>query len=243
MSKLVGRDFFPPGRDYFEVFEDFTHFVTGDTFTNTNADGGGVTVSDAGLCGIAKINPHNAASFADNEECYLHGTTEMFKFALNKPLVFEARVRPLFNTSATIGAIVGFKDAVAADTLVDTGGGPPSSYSGAVFFLKDDATWWAESSISTSQTTVDTNITATNNTWTELRIEVHDLSSTQSEIHFFIDGVECGWDVTTSPGQKIAQTVTFASATEMEICLGVKAGTANDSQYMDVDYVGCRQSR
>jgi len=242
LSKLVGRDFFPPQRDYNEIFDDFDHYVTADTWTTVATDSGSIAVSD-GANGVVKINPSDATT-EDNDETYLKGTTEMFKFASGKPFVFEARVRPLFNTSTGANFIVGLKDAVAANTLQDDGAGPPSSYSGAVFFVKDgDATWWAESSIATSQTTVDTNITATNNTWTELRIEGHDLSSTQTEIHFFIDGVECGWDVTTSVGNKIAQRVTFASATEMQVCLGCKAGTANDAQYLDVDYAGCRQTR
>jgi len=169
---------------------------------------------------------------------------ETFLFANGKPMVWEARVRPLFNTSTGINIFCGVMNAVAANAIQDSGAGPVADYHGCGFFLKDgDATWWAESSIATSQTTVDTGITATNNTWTELRIEVHDKSATQNEIHFFIDDIECGWDVTTSVGNKIAHAVTFATATEMEIVIGAKNGVADDSQWIDVDYVGCRQTR
>ncbi len=244
MSKNTGRDFFPTQRDYHEVFTDFSYYVTADTFTTTATDGGSAAVSD-GVAGFCKVYPSSAEnSEGDNEETYLHGTHETFLFADGKPMVFETRVRPLFNTATGINIFCGLMNAVAANSIQDSGAGPKADYHGFGFFLKDgDATWYAESSIGTSQTTVDTNITATNNTWTELRIEVHDRSSTQNELHYFIDGVECGFDVTTSVGNKIAQKVTFADASEMEICLGVKNGVADDSQWMDVDDVGCRQTR
>ena len=244
MADLVGRDFFPAKRDYIEVWDDFDHYVTADTWTTTATNSGTIAVSDA-VGGVVKVYPSSAEnSEADNDETYLHSTTEIFKFAANKPFVFEARVKPLFNTSTGINVFVGLMDAVAANCIVDNGAGPKTTSSHAGFILLDsDATWYAGTSITTTQKKVDTGITATNNTWTELRIEGHDLSSTQTELHFFIDGIECGWDVTTSPGNKIAQTVTFASATDMEVCLGCKNGTANDSQWLLVDYVGCRQTR
>ncbi len=244
MSKLVGRDFFPAFRNNYDVWDDFDHYVTADMFTTVATNSGTIVATDA-AGGYIEIDPSSGEnSEADNDETYLKGTTEMFKFANGKALVFEARVRPKFNTAGEYNTIIGLKDAVAADSILDDGAGPAASYSGAVFFLKDgDQTWWAESSIGSSQQTFDTNVTATNNTWTTLRIETIDLSSTQNEVHFFIDDVEVGWDVTTSAGNKIAQRVTFASATEMQLCLGCKNGTDNDSQVLQVDYVAARQAR
>ena len=242
MATLVGHDFFPAGRDNIEVYDDFEYYVTADTWTTVADNSGTVAVSD-GTKGVVKINPSDATTI-DNDQTYLVSTAEMFLFANKKPLVFETRVRPVFNTSANINVLAGVMNNVAADSIQDNGAGPSADYHGANFFLKDgDATWWCESSIGATQTTVDTGITAANNTWTTLRFEVSDLSSTQSQINFFIDDEECGWDVTTKPGQKITQTVTFSSATEMQVCLGCKNGSTNDSQYLDADYVGCRQRR
>ncbi|MHC4868003.1 MAG: hypothetical protein ACYTEX_28360 [Planctomycetota bacterium] len=251
MSKLL-QHMGPNMRDVFGVSDDFLNFPTNTTLAAVNSTGhwivvasnsGSVADTDA-AGGVIKINPSDATE-ADNDETYLHSVTECFKFADGKPLVFEARVRCVSNVPATgPNVIVGLKDAVAADSILDNGGGPAASYSGAVFFRKDgDTTWWCESSIGSSQTTVDSNITATNNTWHTLRIEVRDKTSTVQEVHFFIDDVECGHDVTTSPGNKICQTINPTSATEMQICLGAKNGYASNTQYANVDYVECWQKR
>lgn len=244
----LNRGYYPDQFDQFEQFSDFVAWANtaeaGFRAVNTQ---GLVTLQDAagGVIQIAASNTTNASQTADNDECYLKGVCEAFKFAADKPLTFQARVKPISNSINTTNVIVGLKDAVAADSIQDNGAGPPSSYSGAVFFLADDATnkWKCETSVGTSQTTVTTTKTVTNSTWYELRIDVLPISSTQCEVHFFIDGEECGQDVTTSPGNKIAQKVTFASATEMEICLGTKAGAADKSAILQVDYVACRQQR
>ncbi len=244
-QKLLDR-YVPTNRSVFGIEDDFDHYVTVDTWTTVASNSGTITVSD-GAGGIVKIDPSSDGgdSQADNDESYITTTTEMFKFAAGKPLVFEARIRPVANTIASINVMVGLIDAVAADSIQDAGAGPDASYSGAVFFKEYGETAWAcESSIAGTQTTVRTNKTVANNTWTDLRIEFHqDIGTTSGTIHFFVDDEEVGEDVTTSPGNKIAQTVLLASATEMDICLGVKAGAANDSEYLDADYVSCFQQR
>ncbi|MHC4445224.1 MAG: hypothetical protein ACYTA5_21710 [Planctomycetota bacterium] len=201
-----------------------------------------------------KIDPSDAEnSQADNDETYLHGTTEAFKFATDKPLFFAAKVRPVANTIAGINVMVGLKDAVAADSIQDDGAGPAASYSGAVFFKEDGGTdWHCESSVSTSQTTVATGKTVGNNAWDILAIKTIPKSSTETEVHFFFADVQTDGDFTltevgkTTPSgtqQFVAQTITHTSATEMEICLACKNGTANNTQYLDVDWVYAAQKR
>jgi hypothetical protein len=244
-------------RDVHGVVDDFHHFPSN---TNGYATGplAGATpwelvISNSGTCvvadgdtgGVVKLYPSSAEnSEADNDEIYLMSRYETFVFANGKPLVYETKVKPLFNTSTGINVLMGLMDAVAADHIQDDGDGPAASYSGAVIFLKDgDATWYCESSIAGAQTTVDSNITATNNTWTTLRIEVYDRSSTVQEVHYFIDGVECGWDMTTLPGTKLAQTINPTSATDMHVVAAVKNGEADDSQWAFIDYIQCEQKR
>jgi len=227
-------------RDYFGVFDDFAHYVTADDFTTVATDSG--TIADGDYTGGAVAIAASDATEVDNDETYLKGTQEIYKFAADKPLVFEARVKPVANTIGNANFIVGIKDAVAANTLVDDGAGPASSYGGAVFFAIDgDTTWWCESSIAGTQTTVDSGVTVTNNTYTTLRIEYRPISSTVGEVHYFIDGVEKGKE--TSGENFKAQTVTFASATDMQICLGTKDGANNNGATLYVDYVGCWQKR
>jgi hypothetical protein len=158
-------------------------------------------------------------------------------------LLFEARVQ--FTEAATNAAniLVGLLDAVGANSLVDNGGGPPSSYSGAVFFKVDGGTrWQAETSNSTTQTTddlVSTNVnnlskktqTAGGSAYQTLRIEYMPYSSTNAYVSFFVDGVLC-----------CQHDYIFTSATEMQIGIGVKNGTATN-ELLNVDYVVCTQER
>jgi len=239
-------------QDTFHVFDDFDHYVTADTFTTVATDSGTIAVGD-GAGGIVKIDPSSDGgdSQAANDETYLKGTTEIFKFATDKPFFMATKARPYANTIGTIGLIVGVKDAVAANSLQDTTGGPAASYSGAVFFKDSGTTYWkCESSVSTSQTTVTTEHTVANNAWDILVIEGRPISSTTTEIHFYSADVQTDGDYTlaevgldTSGTNFVAQTLTHTSATEMQICLGCKAGTANNSQYLDVDWVYAAQRR
>ncbi len=252
MTKLLHE--FEPflNNDTFVIWDDFNHFVTTDTFTSVLSDSGSVAVGD-GVGGVAKINPSSDGtnSQVEDDQSYISTTTEIFKFLTDKPIFWAAKVRPVANTIATLGLICGLKDAVAADSLLDDEGGPAASYSGAVFYTTDSTTvWGCESSIAGSQTTVQSAHTIGNNAWDILAIAVLPISSTISEVHFFSADLETDGSFSlsevgkeTSGEQFIAQTITHTDATEMDICLGCKAGTANNSQYLDVDWVYTAQKR
>ena len=249
MAKLL-HDFeeFIKNDTYF-VFDDFDHYVTADTFTTTATNSGTVAVSD-GAAGIVRLTPSDG-TVADNDETYMHGTTELFKFATDKPMIFTAKVRPVSTTIAETNLIIGLKDAVAADSVLDDGGGPAASYSGALFAKLDGGTKWVcETSVSTSQTTVTSDHVVGNNAWDVLVIETKPISSTVTEVHFYTADVQSDGsfslaDVgkTTAGTQFVAQTITHTSATEMEICFGVKNGAITNSNLLDVDWVYCAQKR
>jgi hypothetical protein len=180
---------------------------------------------------------------ADNDETYVESANEVFKFAADKPLLFEARVQFTEANTDDANILVGLMDAVAANSLQDNGAGPPSSYSGAVFFKIDGGTvWQTETSLSTTQTTNELTSTNVNNlskkaqtaggaAYQTLRIEYMPYSSTNAYVTFFVDGVA------------VAQhDYVFTSATEMQIALGVKNGGAN-LETLNVDYVSCSQER
>jgi hypothetical protein len=210
MTKLLDLPVELERRRIFGVFDDFNHYTTAENFTSIVTDTGTIAGSDA-AGGILVITPSDGTA-ADNDEAYLKGTHEVFKFAADKPMVFEAKVKMTATAISTCNVIVGVKDAVAANSLLDDGGGPAASYSGAVFFDTDGGLYWnCESSIAGSQTTVLTDV--------------------------FIDGVEVGLN------NGACHLVTFASATEMQVCIGCKAGAATNGEILYVDYVGCWQLR
>lgn len=239
-------------RDCFSIFDDFFHYVTADDFTTVAGDSGTVAASDA-AGGVLVITASDATE-GDNDQTYAKGTQEVFKFATDKPLFFAAKIKPWANTIASINPIVGLKDAVAADSMQDNGDGPAASYSGAVFFGADGTNYWqCEASIAGTQTpttAINTGKAIGNNAWDILVIETIPISSTQTEVHFFFGNEESSGDVSLeevgfhSVNQRlVCPTITHTDATEMQICLGVKDGAANNGAKLYVDWVYAAQRR
>ncbi len=128
---------------------------------------------------------------------------------------------------------LGLMDAVAANALQNDGAGPKASYSGAVFYKVDGETVWrCESSIGASQVTTQTSVTAGGSTAQRLTIEFQPITSSLGEVRFFIDDALVA-----------KHAITFSSATEMQVVLGVKDGDASDEETLNVDYVACYQLR
>lgn len=217
--------------------EDFLEFVSGDLFFDTSGDSGAAVASTDAVGGVVTLTTGGT----DNNECYLHTTKELFKFAAGKPLFFEARIQYAEANTDDANVIVGFLDAAGANAIVDDGAGPKGSYSGALFFKVDGGTRWnVETSVGGTQNTLE--LTAANSldrnahaaggsSFQVLRIEVNPLGSAQAEASFFIDGVHVA---------KLLFSLT--GATEMHAIVGVKAGGAN-SEVVSVDYLSAWQLR
>lgn len=228
-------------RNQFTIQDDFTRDVDSADWVTTLTDTGTASVGDA-AGGVLAIVPSDG-TVADNDEAYVESANEVFKFAADKPLLFEARVQFTEANTDDANVLVGVMDAVGANSLQDNGAGPPASYSGAVFFKVDGGTvWQTETSNSTTQTTTELSATNVNNlakkavtaggsAYQTLRIVVTPYSSTNAYVDFFVDGVQ------------VAQhDYVFTSATEMQVALGVKNGSTN-LETLNVDYVACSQKR
>jgi hypothetical protein len=213
----------------FGLFDDFTEYTDTQRFTKTTADAGTSVALDAdGIGGVLQLS----TGATDNNEAYVESTNELFKFAADKPLAFEARLQFTEANVDDANVIVGVMDAPGADTLIDNGGGPKASYSGAVCYKVDGGTVWnCESSIAGAQQTTVTPVTAGGAGYQTLRIEFQPTTSTQGDVRFFIND-----------SLVASHKITFTSATEMAVVLGVKAGSAN-AETLNVDYVGCHQLR
>lgn len=224
-------------RNTFGHFEDFQEFTSGDLFTDTSADSGAAVANVDAAGGQVTLTTGGT----DNNECYLLGTKELFLFAADKPLRFDARVKFTEANTDDANVAIGLMDAVGADSILDNGGGPKASFSGAVFYKIDGETNWnVRTSIGTTKTT--TALTAAysldkllkssgGGTWQEFRIEFLPISSTEGEVTYYIDGI------------LVAKHVfTFTSATEMKDFVGNKAGDTN-SEVCYVDYISCFQTR
>lgn len=215
-----------------EVFDDFNYFVDGDLWTET-ADAGatGTTGVTDGAGGIMSV----FCDGDDNDEAYLHTTQELFKFEDDKPLFFEARVALSEANTDDANVIVGLCDAAGANTLLDDGAGPKASYSGAVFYKVDGGTAWAaEVSLAGTQTavTLSTSTFPGDGTFQKLGIEFIPTAANTADVKFYLDGALVG----------TASSFSYSGATDMDICLGVKAGGANEEE-LKIDYALCSQVR
>jgi hypothetical protein len=81
------------------------------------------------------------------------------------------------------------------------------------------------------ETTV-TEVTAGGADPQRLAIEFQPLTSTTGEVRFYIDDALI-----------VKHDITFTSATEMQVILGVKDGDADDEETLNVDYAACYQLR
>jgi hypothetical protein len=228
-------------RNQFSIADDFTRDVDSADWVTTLTDSGTASVGDA-AGGILAIVASDG-TVADNDEAYVEYANEVFKFAADKPALFEARVQFTEANTDDANVLVGLMDAVGANSLQDNGAGPPASYSGAVFFKIDGGTvWQTETSNSTTQTTNELTAANVNNlakravtaggaAYQTLRIECMPYSATNAYVSFFVDGVLCA-----------QHDYIFTSATEMQLAFGVKNGGANN-ETLNVDYVSCTQSR
>lgn len=235
MKTLVPSQSVTNLRHQHQLVDDFIGFTDTSLWTETSPDTGATVALDAdGIGGVIQLT----TGATDNNEAYLE-SNEIAKFAASKPIHLEALVQYTEANTDDANILVGLMDAPGADSLLDNGAGPKASYSGAVFFKVDGGTKWnVESSIAGTQTTTETDVTAGGSAQQRLEIDVYPTSSTSADIVFKIDGRQCR----DSGGTAIKHTVSIASATEMAIAFGVKAGGAN-SEVLNVDYVAFRQKR
>jgi hypothetical protein len=242
MSKLLDLSFqsFNDGK-VIGFFEDFLNYTTAGRFSTVASDSGTVAVADA-VGGIITLNPSDG-TVANNDETYLKGTVETFKFAANKPLMIEGRIQFAEGNTDDANIIFGIKDAVAANTLLDDGGGPAASYSGAVFFKTDgDLLWQVENSIGSTQKTTrlssdfsldKTDRTAGGSSYQKLRIEWLPKTSTLGDFMFYIDDVLVA----------VHFDQVYTSATEMQVCAGIKNGADTTVEALLIDWIAVWQQR
>lgn len=225
-------DLFNQTAGKFGFHDDFEWFVTAHRWTAVLTDSGTASVGDA-AGGIVTLVCSDG-TVADNDEAYLPTTNEIFLFAANKPIWFEARVKWTEAASNAANIIAGFADVFGANTLLDNGGGPPASYSGAVFYKIDgENVWRAEVSIGGTQTAVTLTGMANggSGTYQKLGIIWVPTSSTAGTAYFYCDGVLVG-----------SQAFTFTGATEMKAGIGQKNGSANNENLL-CDYITAYQVR
>lgn len=220
------------------VQDDFLNYSSGNLWTTVATDSGSATVSDAANGELA-ISPSDG-TVADNDETYVKATTEVLLFAADRAIVFVASVKWTEGNVDDLNVAAGFMNAVGANSILDDGGGPKASFSGAVFYKIDGETVWrVRSSVGTTYTDTKTNITAGGSAYQELRIEFTAIDTTTGTVSFLIDGAIA----TDTNGKPIKHQLTYTGATEAQAFVGAKNGAATTVETLKVDYAGWFQSR
>ena len=226
-------------RRMFGFFDDFEWYVTAHRFTSVLSNSGTIAVGDA-AGGIVTLTPSDG-TVADNDEAYLKSTAEMFLFANEKPLLYEVRQKFVEANTDDANVAHGFMNAVAADSILDTGGGPAASFSGAVLYKVDGGTVWRfRTSVGTDYVDTVTRHTAGGSSYQTLRIEIRQGSAGAGGLEAvpFLDGVQMQ-DANYKP---IKHAITYTSATEMNAFSGVKNGDTNLETLL-LDYMAAYQLR
>jgi hypothetical protein len=215
-----GNDMLSARNSIIDFIDEFFTFNDDDNWVDTVSDGGTIDSIDANG-GVLSI----ATGATDNDESYVSSEHEIFAFQTTKRLIFEARVKLTEAATDDANIIVGLSDTVAANSLLDNGGGPMASYDGAVFFKVDGGTvWQAETSNAGTQNTDSSAGAFTTATWHTLTIDYDPNDGVTAIVKFFVDGV-----------LGATLDLVIAGLEEMHILLGAKAGGAN-AETLLVDY-------
>lgn len=225
-----------------DFFDDFNHMDLVGLWVDTSTDTGAApTLATDGESAVVLTT-----GATNNNEAYL-SSNRLWDVVADKPIVFETRLKYTESATDDANVAMGFCSAAAADAILDDGGGPAASYSGALFFKVDGGTAWQfETSVAGAQTTnTISNVTPGGGTYQSFRIEIRPIDSTTAEVVPLIDSsggnnfVQCK-DATT--GNLIKHTITYTSYAAAEVMLGVKAGSAS-SETPRWDYVRVSQAK
>lgn len=217
-------------------------YTSGDGLTTVATDSGTAAATDA-TGGVMTITPSDG-TVADNDEIYLKGTTESLLFGANRDFEVVARLKFTEANTDDANVVVGCMNAVAANSLLDNGAGPPNTSNHAVFFKVDGAAYWNfETSISTTQTTsrIADVTTAGDGTYRWFRILVESQSASRILVTPFINGVQCRDYTTGAPIQHVVDA--SSNATEMQRIVGMKNGDTTNVETLYLDYIRERAVR
>lgn len=227
----------------FGFFDDFESFVTGDRWTPLTADSSSASTlvlcktTTGGTGGILSITQ----DATDNDEIYFGTTQNMFKFADQKPAIFEARIQYAEGATNANNVMVGFISTSAANTLIDNGGGPVASATMAVIYKVDGGTVWrcrSQIGAAVGQTDTISQHTAGGTAYQTLTVEVIPYNTTNAKVGYFLDGLP----MLDANGARIVHDLVYTNAVECQAFFGCKTGSAT-AEVLLTDYCAAYQLR
>ncbi len=222
---------------YFRIESDFIDDVISSIWVSTLTDSGTASVGDV-TGGILAVVPSDG-SVADNDEGYVASANAVFLLAAGKPIYGESLIKYAEANTNAANIAFGFASGVAANLLVDDGGGMRTSGSViAIYKVDGETVWRCVSRSSTTVTVTQSTTTAGGSSYQTLSIEVVDRDPVYCTVVFKVDGQYLR-DVNN---QVIRHSLPFASASQMQLFVGVKNGSTS-LETLNVDYIGAAQTR
>lgn len=221
--------------DSFEIFDDFLDYNTGDLWTSLVADTGSAVAAAGGQGGILTLT----AGGDDNDECAVASTNTLYLLAANKPAVARSRIQFTNADSLAANFATGLSSIFTANFITDNGAGLAASFSGAVWFKKDQDTYWSvATSNGATQTITRTNISAGVADYVQLEVRITPYSSANAEVTFHYNGQQAR----DANGDPIKHVLAIASIAAMKLGAYLKQG-GSTAQTASVDYLTMRAKR
>lgn len=195
------------------------------------------------VAGAANGHVSIACDGDDNDEAYVLHTATPILLAANTTVEAAFCFKYTEANTDDANVIIGLNSAGGANSLVDNGGGPAASYSGALIYKVDGGTTWnVEVSHGASQDTKATALTA-GGQWERLLIRINCADLAAAEVTLWhgtgatgtFDPIYESGAHTITPPIKIIKD--FSTPVAMGLMFGVKAGGANTETLL-VDYAG-----
>lgn len=238
--KIVDDNLFANPLVQDDFFEDFNELDVVGKWADTSGDTGAApTLATDGESAVILTT-----GATDNNEAYLD-TNRVWDVVADKPITIDMKMKYTEANTDDANILMGLMSAAGANALLDNGGGPAASYSGAVFFKADgDTVWSVETSVGGTQTTTVTDEAAGSSTYSIFRIEIRPIDSTRAEVVFSIgqSGGSYFKQCRDANGDLIRHEITYTSFAAAPLCLGVKAGDTN-SETPRWDYVRVSQRK
>lgn len=219
----------------------FDHFTNKNTtlYSTLATDSGTVAVGDT-AGGVILFTPSDG-TVADNDECGLYTTAELFLASANRPITGKCRIKYAEANTNAANVFFGFASAFGANLLVDDGAGPRTSGNVIGIYKVDGGTVWrcvTRYGSTTSVTDTVSDKTAGGTAWQTLEIVMTDQGS-NIQVTFLVDGQ----NLKDSSGNLIIHQFPVASATEMNFGAYVKNGsTTLETVSIDKWYAGTLQA-
>ncbi len=223
-------------KDTFGVYDEFGWYISPHQWTSVLTDSG--TAAAGGVGGVLTLT-NSDGTVADNDEAYVYTTVAMFQPAANKPLYAEALVSFTEANTNAANVAFGLASSVAADLIVDNGGGMRASGTVIAIYKVDGETVWRFVTRNGSNVTVSQSQQTAGGSYQQLGIEILDVMSGTATVVPTVNG-QMMIDATT--GLPIKHALPLSGIAAASLFMGGKNGSTSLETSL-WDYAGCWQAR